>query len=278
MLRRGFSLIELMVVVAIIAVLVAGTVPYVQGYVEEAKITKTKETMTSIRSAIQRFEMDHNYMYKPTKEDGTDLKLDLENWQTGLMGYISGNMNDAWGRPFYYSYAGSFIVSSAQDGRLDTNVIVMDTKPPFAPAQAWFVDNNKNGLPDSGDLIKVTFTRPIGALTLGAGVFQRREKSTELFADVTNVVLKTDSFEGDQVAIFSITGDTNLKVGDELRFGATVTDASAACGSAPSGIYTPDNVLAEGLHTRAEVLEADLAPLNTPQASLPTPVVLKAAQ
>jgi len=278
MLRRGFSLIELMVVVAIIAVLVAGTVPYVQGYVEEAKITKTKETMTSIRSAIQRFEMDHNYMYKPTKEDGSDLKLDLENWQTGLMGYISGNMNDAWGRPFYYSYAGSFIVSSAQDGRLDTNVIVMDTKPPFAPAQAWFVDNNKNGLPDSGDLIKVTFTRPIGALTLGAGVFQRRGKSTELFADVTNVVLKTDSFEGDQVAIFSITGDTNLKVGDELRFGPTVTDASAACGAASSGIYTPDNVLAEDLHDRAEIQEADLAPLNIPQASLPTPVVLKAAQ
>ena len=40
--KRGFTLIELLVVITILAVLAGAAMPYVQSYVEEARLAKAK--------------------------------------------------------------------------------------------------------------------------------------------------------------------------------------------------------------------------------------------
>ncbi|EIL98056.1 type II secretion system protein G [Rhodanobacter thiooxydans] len=56
--RSGFSLIELMVVMAIIAVLVSIALPRYQGSVENAKLVALKSNLRVLRSAIDRYHDD----------------------------------------------------------------------------------------------------------------------------------------------------------------------------------------------------------------------------
>lgn len=56
--RSGFSLIELMVVMAIIAVLVSIALPRYQGSVENAKLVALKSNLRVLRGAIDRYHDD----------------------------------------------------------------------------------------------------------------------------------------------------------------------------------------------------------------------------
>ncbi|MBI4865777.1 MAG: prepilin-type N-terminal cleavage/methylation domain-containing protein [Candidatus Wallbacteria bacterium] len=54
--RSGFSLIELLIVVAIIAALIGVAVPYFQSNLSEAQVTKAKQDLDTIRNAINLYE------------------------------------------------------------------------------------------------------------------------------------------------------------------------------------------------------------------------------
>lgn len=56
--RSGFSLIELMVVMAVIAVLVSIAMPRYQGSVENAKLVALKSNLHQLRLAIDRYHDD----------------------------------------------------------------------------------------------------------------------------------------------------------------------------------------------------------------------------
>ena len=54
--RRAFSLIELLIVVAIIAVLVGVATPYYQDYVKDTKLTKAKAELDIIKNALVKYD------------------------------------------------------------------------------------------------------------------------------------------------------------------------------------------------------------------------------
>lgn len=112
---RGFSLIELMIVIVIMGILATLLVPRIMDRPEEARRTKAKLDIKNIESALKLYKLD-NGTY-PTTEQGLEALIKKPEttptpikWREG--GYLDSNTvpQDPWGRPYYYT-------CPAQDGR-----------------------------------------------------------------------------------------------------------------------------------------------------------------
>jgi general secretion pathway protein G len=104
---RGFTLIEIMVVITILGVLAALIVPRVVGRTDDARIAAAKQDIATIMQALKLYRLD-NGRY-PTTEQGLQALLSKPttepipaNWKTG--GYLerSGVPADPWGEPYKY--------------------------------------------------------------------------------------------------------------------------------------------------------------------------------
>ena len=164
--RKGFTLIELLIVITILAILAGAAVPYVQDYVEDARIAKCREDLGELRNAIMRYEVERNKLFDPANDGvgGTPAEK-LTNWQQLLVGpFLTQALTDPWGRPYYFSHAASMVFSGAEDGDKNTNIISVDVRPAMAPTRAWWYDVDRNGAVTKNDYIDVKFTRPIGVM------------------------------------------------------------------------------------------------------------------
>ena len=105
-LARGFTLIEIMVVVVIIGLLAAVIVPTVVSKIDEARVAKAKEDIQSLETALTMYYMD-NSKY-PTNDQGltalTTQPTDptIRNWKPG--GYIERISKDPWGNPYVFTF------------------------------------------------------------------------------------------------------------------------------------------------------------------------------
>jgi general secretion pathway protein G len=108
-LARGFTLIEIMVVVVILAILGTLVAPQILGRIDEARVTKAKNDLRLYESALDLYRMD-NYRY-PTTDQGLDALVkrpadpNLKNWRPD--GYVKTLVNDPWGRPYVYVAPGT---------------------------------------------------------------------------------------------------------------------------------------------------------------------------
>ena len=58
--RTAFTLIEILIVVAILGILAAVTLPSIQGHITKAKEATAKDNLRTLRQAIERYANDHD--------------------------------------------------------------------------------------------------------------------------------------------------------------------------------------------------------------------------
>ena len=101
--NRGFTLIEIMVVVVILGILAAIVVPKVINKPDQARIVRAQQDVKSIESALDLYRLD-NGVY-PTTDQGLDALVHKpnttpipQNWHQ----YLREAPIDAWGTPYHY--------------------------------------------------------------------------------------------------------------------------------------------------------------------------------
>ena len=104
---RGFTLIELMVVVVIIGVLAALIVPNVLDRTDDARVTAARTDVNNLMQALKLYRLD-NQRY-PSSEQGLQALVIKPtsgaippNWKP----YLEKLPNDPWGRPYQYANPG----------------------------------------------------------------------------------------------------------------------------------------------------------------------------
>lgn len=119
----GFTLIEIMVVVAIIAILGAAVVPKIMARPDEARRVRATTDIAKISQALEMYKLD-NFSY-PSTDQGLQALVqkptgdpEPANWSDG--GYLQSMPKDPWGREYVYvspGESGAFdIVTLAADG------------------------------------------------------------------------------------------------------------------------------------------------------------------
>lgn len=143
--QRGFTLIEVMVVVVILGILAAVVVPRVMDRPDQARITKVQNDVRALESALNLYRLD-NFNY-PTTEQGLFALVEIptsgdvpRNYRTG--GYIDRLQKDPWGNEYQYLRPG-------RDGReYDLYSLGADGRPGGEGANAdignWNMDQEEN--------------------------------------------------------------------------------------------------------------------------------------
>jgi general secretion pathway protein G len=121
--QKGFSLIEILVVLVIMGLLISVVAPTVLNSADDARVQKVQADFKSIETALKIYRLD-NYQY-PTTEQGLEalvrpstLEPEPRNFKRG--GYLSELPVDPWGRPYFYLSPGEYgeidIYSLGADG------------------------------------------------------------------------------------------------------------------------------------------------------------------
>ena len=122
--RRGFTLIEIMVVVVIIGLLSALVGPRLMGQSDEAKRKTTQTQISQLEQVLGLYYLDNGFY--PTTAQGLEALIkepttppEPLNYKKG--GYMKKVPKDAWGREFVYTAPGEHgdfdILSYGADGQ-----------------------------------------------------------------------------------------------------------------------------------------------------------------
>jgi general secretion pathway protein G len=125
--QRGFTLIEIMVVVVIIGILIGLVAPNILGRVDESRVTAARTDISTLESALEMYRLDNHHY--PSTDQGLDALVakpngnpEPRNWNP--QGYLKKGKipKDPWGNDYRYVSPGSNrqpfeIYSMGADGR-----------------------------------------------------------------------------------------------------------------------------------------------------------------
>ena len=87
----GFTLIEVMVVVVILAILATVVVPRIMDRPDQARVTKAQQDIRAIEAALNLYRLD-NFRY-PTTDENLDMLVPR---------YLDRVPDDPWGNTYFY--------------------------------------------------------------------------------------------------------------------------------------------------------------------------------
>jgi len=123
--EKGFTLIEILVVVLILSLLVAIVGPKIIGRTDDAKITTARQQIANFETALKLFKIDNGFY--PSTDQGLESLINKPEhgripakYRSG--GYLEKSVipNDPWDSPYYYFSPGLHgdydIISFGGDG------------------------------------------------------------------------------------------------------------------------------------------------------------------
>ena len=124
--QKGFTLVEMLLVLVILATLAAVVVPKFAGRTKQAKVTAAKSQISNLEIAIDSFEIDMGNFPKA----GNDLRdlieepnsNNVQDWQGPYL--KKGIPRDPWGKEYVYNYPGKMNIGSydISSGGPDTKI------------------------------------------------------------------------------------------------------------------------------------------------------------
>ncbi|MGH8530605.1 MAG: type II secretion system major pseudopilin GspG [Nevskiales bacterium] len=122
--QRGFTLIEIMVVVVILGILAAVVVPNIMGNPDKARVAKAKQDVRVIENALKLYRLDN--FYYPSTEQGLAALVQkpsgeppAKNWRSP---YLDRLPKDPWGTAYEY-------LSPGTHGEIDVFSLGADNRP-----------------------------------------------------------------------------------------------------------------------------------------------------
>ena len=121
--RRGFTMVELLLVLVILATLAAIVLPKFTGRTEQAEVTAAQTQIAVFESALDQFEVDNGHY--PEGSDGLqDLMVEPSDARRWRGPYLKKDIPlDPWGNAYIYEYPGKNnengydLMSMGPDGR-----------------------------------------------------------------------------------------------------------------------------------------------------------------
>ncbi|HUT24782.1 MAG TPA: type II secretion system major pseudopilin GspG [Sumerlaeia bacterium] len=122
--RRGFTLIEILVVVVILTILATSVMLTVTSKPDEARVARSKADISTYETALEQFRLD--MLRYPDEEEGLRALVrkpdsdDADRWRGK---YVKRIEKDPWGNPYAYIYPGYYnpegfdLVSYGADGQ-----------------------------------------------------------------------------------------------------------------------------------------------------------------
>jgi general secretion pathway protein G len=122
--QLGFTLVEMLLVLVILATLAAIVIPKFAGRSQQAKVTAAQSQISSIELALDAFEVDNGY-YPKSLNELIEAPANSAGWKGPYL--KKGVPADPWGNPYTYEYPGKHnasgydILSNGPDGRSGTD-------------------------------------------------------------------------------------------------------------------------------------------------------------
>ncbi|ODA30975.1 type II secretion system major pseudopilin GspG [Planctopirus hydrillae] len=115
--RKGFTLIEVLLVLAILGVIAAMVVPQLLGRQKEAMVKATKASIKGLEDALQQYALSHDGEYpQGSRDEAFSLLIKPGNDADGrpIAPYLDKVPLDAWGQGFYYENPNSKVPNATK--------------------------------------------------------------------------------------------------------------------------------------------------------------------